>query len=136
MLVRPSVRPSAVAFLQHFSSTRVLQFNKCYVGNAIHRRLHCVVLSPVHLQNCKGYQTLNSPYSTTRRVNKKQDTIGGLLPSVTSPAVNRFSKFFTVRLSGKFLTMTYLNTPPPPKRVATLPCEISVFKKSHCSRSK
>ena len=61
--VRPSVRPS-VAVLQHFSSTRVSPFSKCYVGNAIHRRLHCVVFSPVHPQRCKGYQTHNSPYSS------------------------------------------------------------------------
>jgi len=42
--VRPSVRPS-VAVLQQFSSTRVSPFNKCYVGNASHRRLYCVVFS-------------------------------------------------------------------------------------------
>jgi len=46
-------RPS-ISVLQQFSSTRVLQFNKCYVGNAIHRRLHCVVFSTVHPQRCKG----------------------------------------------------------------------------------
>ena len=45
---KEKTRPS-VAVLQHFSSTRVLQFNKCYVGNTIHRRLHCVIHSPVHI---------------------------------------------------------------------------------------
>jgi len=58
------VRPSAVAFLQHFSSTRVLQFNKCYVGNVIYRRLQS---SPS--PSCKGYQTPNT-YSSTGVVNK------------------------------------------------------------------
>jgi len=43
----------------------VLQFNKCYVGNVIHRRLHCVVISPVHPQRCKGSGPHNSPYSST-----------------------------------------------------------------------
>ena len=38
------VRPSAVAVLQQFTSHA---FNKCYVGNVIHRRLHCVIFSPV-----------------------------------------------------------------------------------------
>jgi len=44
---RRRVRPS-VAVLQQFSSTRVSPFNKCYVGNVIHRHLHCVISSPVH----------------------------------------------------------------------------------------
>ena len=35
---------------------------------------------------------------------------------------------FTVRLSRKFVTKSNLNTPPHPKRVTTLPCEISVLK--------
>jgi len=45
---------------------------------------------------------------------------------------------FTGRLSGKFATntYTYLNIPPHINYVATLPCEISMFKKSLCSRSK
>jgi len=69
---------------------------------------------------------------------KKQDTI---LLSVTSPNVNRFQNSFTVRLSRKFVTKTYLNTPPHPKRVATLPYEISMTlyttaatKKRRCSK--
>ena len=41
-----------------------------------------------------------------------------------------------VRLSRKFVTKSYLNTPPHPKCVATLPCEISVFKKLPFLRSK
>jgi len=65
-------------------------------------------------------------------VSKKQDT--KLLP-ITSPNVNRFQNSFTGRLTGKFATNPYLNIPPHLKRVATLPCEISMFKKSQCSRS-
>jgi len=45
-----------------------------------------------------------------------------------------FQNFFTVRLSKKFVTKTYLNILPYPKRVATLPCEISMFKKSQFLR--
>ena len=47
-----------------------------------------------------------------------------------------FQNSFTVRLSKKFVTKSHTNTPPHPKRVATLPCEISVFKKSPFFRSK
>ena len=70
-------------------------------------------------------------------VSKKQDT--KLLP-ITSPNINRFSKFFhwqdgfkdcvtgrlrlTDRLIGKFATNSYLNIPPHLKYVATLLCEI------------
>ena len=54
-------------------------------------------------------------------VSKKQDT--KLLP-ITSPNVNRFSKFFHWQFPGKFATNTYLNIPPHLKYVATLPCEI------------
>jgi len=39
-----------------------------------------------------------------------------------------FHNSFTVRLSTKFVTKSCTNTPPHPKRVATLPCEISVQK--------
>jgi len=56
---------------------------------------------------------------------KKQYT--KLLP-VTSSNINRFSKFFTVRRSRRFVTKSYLNTPPHPKRVATLLCEIAILK--------
>jgi len=59
---------------------------------------------------------------TTLWVKKKQDTI---LLSVTSPNVNRFSNFFTDRLTRKCVTNSYLNKPPHPKRVAALLCEIS-----------
>ena len=41
-----------------------------------------------------------------------------------------------VRLGRKFVTNTCTNTPPHPKCVATLPCAISVFKKSRCFVSK
>ena len=49
-----------------------------------------------------------------------------------------FLNSFTGRLSGKFATntYTYLNIPSHINYVATLPCEISMFKKSLCSRSK
>jgi len=40
-----------------------------------------------------------------------------------------FQNFFAGRLTGKFATNSYLNIPPHLKRVATLPCEISMFKK-------
>ena len=43
-----------------------------------------------------------------------------------------FQNSFTGRLTGKFATNSYLNIPPHLKRVATLPCEISVFKKLQC----
>ena len=53
---------------------------------------------------------------------KKQDT--KLLP-ITSPNVNRFSKFCHWQTHcGKFATNAYLNIPPHLKHVATLPCEI------------
>ena len=39
-----------------------------------------------------------------------------------------FQHSFTVRLSRKFVIKLYLHTKPHPKRVATLPCEISVQK--------
>jgi len=41
-----------------------------------------------------------------------------------------FQNSFIDRLTGKFATSTYLNIPPHLKRVATLPCEISMFKKN------
>ena len=47
-----------------------------------------------------------------------------------------FQTSFTVRLSRKFVTKSYTYTPSHLKRVATLPCEISVFKKSSFLRSK
>jgi len=39
-----------------------------------------------------------------------------------------FQTFFAARPTGKFATNSYLNIPPHLKRVATLPCEISMFK--------
>ena len=44
--------------------------------------------------------------------------------------LTEFHNSFTVRLSDKFATKSYLNIPPHLKYVATLFCEISVFKKS------
>ena len=43
-----------------------------------------------------------------------------------------YQNSFTVRLDGKFATNSYLNIPPHLSYVATLPCEISMFKKSLC----
>ena len=40
-----------------------------------------------------------------------------------------FQNSFTGRLTGKFATNSYLNILAHLKRVATLPCEISMFKK-------
>ena len=39
-----------------------------------------------------------------------------------------FQNSFTVRLSSKFLLKSYLSIPPCVKHVATLPCEMSMFK--------
>ena len=61
---------------------------------------------------------------------KKQDT---KLLAIISLTVIRFSIFFTVRLSQKFVTKSYTNIPPHPKRVAALPCEIWIRKKWHHS---
>ena len=41
-----------------------------------------------------------------------------------------FQNSFAGRLTGKFATNSYLNIPPHLKCVATLPCEISMFKKN------
>ena len=41
-----------------------------------------------------------------------------------------FQNSVTGRLTGKFANNSYLNIPPQLKRAATLPCEISMFKKS------
>ena len=46
-----------------------------------------------------------------------------------------FHNSFTSRLTSKFATNSYLNIPPYLKRVATLPGEISMFKKSQFLRS-
>jgi len=46
-----------------------------------------------------------------------------------------FRNSFTVRLSGKFATNFCFNFPPHLNYVATLTCEISMFKKSPSSRS-
>ena len=57
---------------------------------------------------------------------KKQDT--KLLP-ITFPNINWFSKFFTARLTGEFVTNSYLNIPLHIKYVATLPCKIWMSEK-------
>ena len=72
---------------------------------------------------------------TVSQKNKTQKQDTKLLP-ITSPNIDRFTKFFTVRLSRKFVTKSHFNSPPRSKCVATLPCEISMFKKSQFLRSK
>jgi len=58
---------------------------------------------------------------------KKQDIV---VLSITSRNVYRFLKFFRcLRLKSKFAIKSYLNIPPRLDRVATLPGEISMFKK-------
>jgi len=42
---------------------------------------------------------------------------------------------FINRFTSNFPTKCSLTIPPHLKRVATLPCELSVFKKLPCSRS-
>jgi len=65
---------------------------------------------------------------------KKQDIV---VLSVTWRNVYRFLKFFhCLRLKSKFAIKSYLNIPPRLDRVATLPGEISMFKKSPCLRNK
>jgi len=86
-------------------------------------------------------------YIYTLSQSKKQDTI---LLSVTSPMLvgiefnaplefrqilTDFQNSFTIRLCSKFVIKPYLNIPPHLKHVSTLPCEISMFKKSPCSIS-
>ena len=55
-----------------------------------------------------------------------------LLPRMLSD----FQNTFAGRNTGKFATNWYLNIPPHLKYVATLSCEISIFKKSQCSRTR
>ena len=45
-----------------------------------------------------------------------------------------FPNSFTGRLNGKFATNAYLNIPPHLKYVATLPCEISMFKNRNAQK--
>jgi len=47
-----------------------------------------------------------------------------------------FQNSFIARLSRKFVTKLHLNTPQHHKHVATLPCEISMFQKMRCLKSK
>jgi len=56
-------------------------------------------------------------------VGKKQDTI--LVCNIAN--VNLFYSF-TVKFNSEFVFKSYLNMPPHLKCVATLPCELSVFK--------
>jgi len=46
-----------------------------------------------------------------------------------------FQNSDTVRLSGTLAINSYLNIPPHLSYIATLPCEISMFKKSPSSKS-
>jgi len=63
--------------------------------------------------------------SNTTQTVKNQDTL--LLP-ITSPNIDRLSKFFTVGLSSDCVTNWSLKIPPHLKYIATLPCETLVFK--------
>ena len=69
---------------------------------------------------------LSTLYPYLHRESKKQDT--KLLP-ITFPNINWFSKFFTTRLTGEFVTNSYLNIPLHIKYVATLPCKIWMLEK-------
>jgi len=51
---------------------------------------------------------------------------------VTSSRADRFAKFFTGRLKSKFAIKSLLNGSTNLKRVATLPCEMPVFKELSC----
>jgi len=68
----------------------------------------CPSCRPTNSWCCK-LKLHNVDMHYVHRESKKQDTI---LLSVTSPNINRFSKIFHVRLSRKFVTKSYLNTPP------------------------
>jgi len=47
-----------------------------------------------------------------------------------------FQNYYTDRFTSKFATKSSLPIPPHLKHVATLPCEISVFKKLQFPRPK
>jgi len=62
--------------------------------------------------------------------------LGGISPYLVSNPnpknrllLTEFQNSFTVRLCSKFVIRSYLSIPPRLKHVATLPCEISIFKK-------
>jgi len=74
----------------------------------------------------------NRPPNSLYTMSKKQDKT--FLAEVCQMLTD-FQICFTVRLSSTFVIKSYLNVPPYLKHVATLPCEISLFKKSPCSRS-
>jgi len=84
-------------------------------------------LSAAAVSRCSIHELPSAVHTIYTASQKKQDTI--LLP-VTSPNVNRFSNFFTLRLSGKFAIKSFLNIPPHLKHGATLSCEISMLKKA------
>ena len=90
-------------------------------------RTHSFKLSPVH-----RWTALHS--QNDRFYTMSQKTRHYKLLPLTSPNVNRFSKFFQWRLSDKFATNWYLNIPTHHNCVATLPCEISMFQKWPCFR--
>ena len=75
-------------------------------------------LSPPHPSSTLSTLSVSSTTHSTPWVKKTRH--------LTLAVLTDFQNSFTVRLSRKFVT----NAPPHPKRVATLPCKISGFKKS------
>ena len=71
----------------------------------------CLSVCPSFTWRCCGSMLSARPAGDIHRESKKQDT--KLMP-ITSPNVNRFSKFFTGRLGGKFATNSHSNIPPQP----------------------
>jgi len=82
---------------------------------------------------CSSVQKMQS-YPGNYTVSQKNKTPNScpLLHQISTD----FQNSFTIKLIGKFVPKTYINTAPHPKCVATLPCEIFVFKKSPFLRSK
>jgi len=69
------------------------------------------------LKNVKLIQAISNTHRESKKTRIK-------LSSITYPNINRFSKFFRGRVSGKFAPNTYLNIPSHLKYFATLTCEI------------
>ena len=77
---------------------------------------------PVHQDQLRAQRSVTSMgklYLFTTLWVKKQDTIGLLLSVTSRQTLTDFQNSFTIRLSRKFETKSYLNTPLHPKRVAT-----------------
>ena len=71
-----------------------------------------------HMQVCTSLQT--DYYASTPPLSFLQARCPSCRPTNSVKAL----KAFTVRLTSKFATNSYLNIPPHPIYVATLPCEI------------